>query len=86
MGFVAKAFGGGSKTTTDTTAATIAAQNQQRLNQVEAENTRQRQLIDAEKARTDAAAAAQRRIRLGRTRGLLRYAEPSTDVLGASAA
>jgi hypothetical protein len=87
MSFVAKAFGAGKQQTgTDAAAQQIAAQNAERLETLEAENLRQRQLVDEEKARADKVAAAQRRILGGRTRGLLRYAEPSTDVLGASSA
>ncbi|MCC6887767.1 MAG: hypothetical protein IT536_04455 [Hyphomicrobiales bacterium] len=83
MGFVAKAFGAtgsGDSAQTDR----MAAENRERLAKIEAENQRQARLVSDERAKADKVAAAQQRLRLGRPRGLLRYSEPSTDVLGAS--
>lgn len=82
MGFITKAFGGGMGGSAE--ADRIAAENRDRLAKIEAENERQAKLVSDERAKADKVADAQRRIRLGRPRGLLRYSEPSTDVLGAS--
>jgi hypothetical protein len=85
MAFAAKMFGGGGSGNNGE-ATRIAAENRDRMAKIEAENERQAKLVSDERAKADKVAAAQQRIRLGRPRGLLRYSEPSTDVLGASGA
>lgn len=79
MGFVTRAFGGGGG---GREAAEQERQlQQQRLQEAQDQQRRTAQLMSEERAKADKVASAQRRLRLGGGRGLLRFSEPSADVL-----
>jgi F0F1-type ATP synthase epsilon subunit len=82
MAFAAGLF----KKQDDGLAKTIAAQNAERARQADEANQAQARLIADERAKTQQVEAAQRRVRLGRGRGLLRFTDSSSEVLGSSAA